>query len=147
MANLSPELSSCQRSLFRGSRGSICTIANSVQIVCSSLPSAHSISEASTPHGLLLVSWFQDLEGTHEGVIHGHHCSRVVKFATIVRRREQRHQLAIAKEFVAVLDDLMRATNQVDFVLVRKFLHDVLAKSERDASVIVTPICHFFVWV
>lgn len=42
------------------------------------------------------------LEGAHQGFVHAHHAARVVKLAAVVRSREQRHQLPLGKELVAV---------------------------------------------
>jgi len=44
-----------------------------------------------------------DLEGTHERLINTHHCSSVVKLSTVVRSREQCHQLTLGKELIAIL--------------------------------------------
>lgn len=48
------------------------------------------------------VSSASYLEGAHQGFVHAHHAARVVKLAAVVRSREQRHQLPLGKELVAV---------------------------------------------
>jgi len=42
------------------------------------------------------------LEGTHQRLVNTHHGAGVVKLSTVVRRREQRHQLTLGKELIAV---------------------------------------------
>ena len=63
--------------------------------------------------GLGLKSY---LEGAHEGLVHAHHAPRVVKLPAVVRSREERHQLPLGKELVAVLHDL-RARNTQESTL------------------------------
>ena len=46
------------------------------------------------------------LERTQQRLVHAHHPARIVEFTAIVRRREDRHQMTLGEEFVAVLDDL-----------------------------------------
>lgn len=41
----------------------------------------------------------------------------VIKLAAVVGRREERDELPLRKELVAVLDHLMRAADQVELVL------------------------------
>lgn len=56
------------------------------------------------------------LERAHECLINGHHAASVVKFATVVGRREKRHQLSLGEEFIAVFDNLVRSAYQVQIV-------------------------------
>jgi hypothetical protein len=46
------------------------------------------------------------LERTEERFVHAHDGTRVVKLAAVVRRREDRDELAFREEFITVLDDL-----------------------------------------
>lgn len=46
------------------------------------------------------------LKRAHEGLVHTHHGSSVVKLPAIVRCRKQRHQLSLCKKFIAVLNNL-----------------------------------------
>ena len=46
------------------------------------------------------------LKTAHQCLINGHHGARIVEFAAVVRRREQRHQLTFGKELVAIFHDL-----------------------------------------
>ena len=48
----------------------------------------------------------EDVEGAHERRVDGHDRARVVELPTIIGRREQRDQLTLREELVAVLDDL-----------------------------------------
>lgn len=49
----------------------------------------------------------------------------VVEFTAVVRRREERDQLALGEELVAVLDDLVRTANQVEFMFPQEFRYDL----------------------
>ena len=66
----------------------------------------------------LFVSRLQYLEGAHQSLINTHHGTSVVKLATVVRSREQRHELALGKELIAVFYHLVSAADQVEVVLV-----------------------------
>jgi len=48
------------------------------------------------------------LERTEERFVHVHHGTCVVKLAAIVGRREDRHELTIREELIAILDDLLQ---------------------------------------
>lgn len=61
----------------------------------------------------LLLTWFEDLEGAHERLVHRHHSAGVVKLAAIVWRREQGHELPLGKELVSIFDYLVSATYQI----------------------------------
>ena len=87
----------------------------------------------------LAFSWFKDLEGTHQALIDCHHGTRIVEFTAIVGSREDGDELSPGKELVAILDDLMRATNQVQVVSLEETGDDVRAKGEGDAAFILTP--------
>ena len=41
--------------------------------------------------GRLAVGRLQDLEGTHQPIIHGHHGARIVKLAAVIWGREDGH--------------------------------------------------------
>ena len=97
--------------------------------------------------GLLFVGRLQNLEAAHQRVVDAHHGARVVKLSAVVWRGEERDQLPLVEELVAVLDDLMRAADQVDIVALAELRHDVLSKSERDTTVVLTPLIDLFVGV
>jgi hypothetical protein len=57
------------------------------------------------------------LEGAHERVIDAHHGAGIVELATVVGGGEQRHELALGKELIAILHNLaleygVKATNK-----------------------------------
>ena len=84
------------------------------------LTSARSLARSSWPalatslvgEALSLFGRLQNLERTHECVINTHHCARIVEFTTVIRCREERYQLPLRKELVAVFDYLMSSTNK-----------------------------------
>lgn len=55
----------------------------------------------------------------------------IVKFTAVVGRGEQGHQLALGKELVSVLDDLVRTANQVEFMFPQEFRDDLQEEGER----------------
>lgn len=42
------------------------------------------------------------LEGAHEGFVHAHHAAGIVKLSAVVGSREQRHQLPLSEELIAI---------------------------------------------
>lgn len=70
------------------------------------------------------------LERAHESLVDTHHRTSVVKLATVVGRREESDELAFGEEFVAVLHHLMRATYEVQVVLVQVLGHHL--RTERE---------------
>lgn len=46
------------------------------------------------------------LEGTHEGLVHAHHGSSIVKLSTVVGCREYCYKLPLGKELIAILNNL-----------------------------------------
>ena len=61
---------------------------------------------AAAPDLAALGTHLQDLEGAHERLVDRHHAAGVVELATVVGRREQRHQLPLGEELVPVLHHL-----------------------------------------
>lgn len=53
-----------------------------------------------------ISSCYTYLERAHEGLIHTHHGTSVVKLPTIVRRWEQSDELPLRKKFIAILNNL-----------------------------------------
>ena len=88
---------------------------------------------------LLLLGRLQDLERAQQTLIHTHHSPSVVELAAVVWCREQRDELALAKELVPVLDDLMRTAYQVHIVLLQEAGHDVWAEGEGNTSIVFAP--------
>jgi hypothetical protein len=87
------------------------------------------------------------LEAAHHVLIYFHHSCRVVKFSAVVWRRKECHKLAISKKLIAIFNDLVSATNQVDVIFLDEFVHDVFSEGEGDTSVVVTPIVDLLVGV
>ena len=81
---------------------------------------------------LALLGRLEDLEGAHQRVVDGHHRAGVVKLAAVVGGGEDRHQLPLGEELVAVLDHLVRAAHEVEVVLVEKGGDDVGAEGVGD---------------
>ena len=96
---------------------------------------------------LLLLSGLQNLETAHEGVVDGHHGTGIIEFTAVVGGREEGHQLTLGEELVAILNDLMSPADQVDVMLLGECRHDLLAKSEGNATVVLTPALDVLVGV
>jgi hypothetical protein len=105
------------------------------------------------------------LEWAHERFINGEHGTSIIKFATVIWRREQSDQLPLAEELIAVFDDLKFLTlqkhfssfynvthlvcsaNQVKIMLLKKLGHNIRSKSETDATLVLVPTSDVFVRV
>lgn len=70
------------------------------------------------------------LERTQQALINAHHGTGVVELSAVVWRREQRNQLSLREELVAVLNDLVSAAYQVHVVLLEESRDDIWAESE-----------------
>ena len=88
---------------------------------------------------LLLVGRLEDAEGAHKRLVDGHDGARIVELSAVVGRGEDRHELPVGEELIAVLDDLVRAHDQVVVVLLKEFADNVGAKRVRDAAVVLRP--------
>jgi len=86
-----------------------------------------------------LVSRLEDLERAHQRVVHGHHGSGVVELAAIVGRREEGDQLALGKELVPILHDLMGSADEIELVLLQELGHHLGSEGEADAAVVLAP--------
>jgi len=93
----------------------------------------------------LLLRWFKDLETAHEGIIHAHHGTRIIKLSTIVGSTEQGHELPLGKEFVPILYNLMGSADQINIVLLAECLNDFTTKSKTDSTIILTPALNVFI--
>lgn len=69
---------------------------------------------------LLLFCWFENLERAQESLVDAHHGPRIVKFTTVIWRREKSDELPLCKELVSIFDDLVRSANQVHVVLLEE---------------------------
>jgi hypothetical protein len=65
--------------------------------------------------------------------------ARATHFAAVIRSREQRDQLPLGKELVAVLNDLVGTADEVHVVLLEEARDNVGSKGERDTSVVLAP--------
>ena len=81
----------------------------------------------------------EDAERAHQALVDRHHRARVVKLAAVVGRAEDRDELPVGEELVAVLDDLVRADDEVVVVLREELADDVGAEGVRDAAVVLGP--------
>merc|ERR1719426_219622 len=86
-----------------------------------------------------LVLGLEELEGAHEIVPDRHHGTGIVELTAVVRRGEECDHLAAREELVAVLDDLVRAHDEVKVVLVQEVRDDVRAEDVGDATVVLGP--------
>jgi len=71
---------------------------------------------SSASNGFLL-SWLQNLEGAHQGLVHSHHGTCIIELSTVVGSTEQSHELSLSEELVAVFHDLMGSADEVHLVL------------------------------
>ena len=96
---------------------------------------------------LLLFSRLKDLEAAHESVVDAHHSACVVELTAVVGCGEQRDQLPLREELVAVFNHLMGAADQVDVVLLVEGRDNLLPEGERDSTVVLAPALHVLVGV
>jgi hypothetical protein len=73
--------------------------------------------------------------------------TRVAARTAVVGGGEDRHELALRKELVAVLYDLMRAADKVEVVLLQKLFHNTWPKGEGHATVVFSPLVHLLLGV
>ena len=83
--------------------------------------------------------WFENLEGTHKGIIYCHHCSSIVKFTAIVWCGENSDEFSSSKEFVPVLNDLMSSHNKIQIVSTKELTHNIATKCKGNTTIILTP--------
>lgn len=89
--------------------------------------------------GLGVIGGLQDLEGAHQSLIDTHHGTGVVKLSAVVGGREERDELALGKELVSLLDDLVGAADEVELLALQEGIHNVGTKGVRDTTVVLTP--------
>lgn len=103
-----------------------------------------------------VVSWYDkilkrggdtNLEGAEQTFIHAHHGTSVVELAAVVGGAEQRDELALRKELVAILDDLVGTADQVHVVFLEEARDDVWTERERDTAVVLGPTGNILVGV
>lgn len=79
------------------------------------------------------------LEGAEQALVDAHHGTSIIEFATVVGCAEKSNELALRKKFIAILDDLVGATDQVHIVLLQKTRNHVGPKGKGHAAVIFAP--------
>ena len=79
-------------------------------------------------HTFLLLCWTQHLKWAHESFVNGHHSPRIVKFSTVIRRTEHRHQLPSRKELISIFHHLMRSYNEIK---VLRISHQIQTSNSR----------------
>mmetsp|Transcript_62791 Transcript_62791/g.204939 ORF Transcript_62791/g.204939 Transcript_62791/m.204939 type:complete len:322 (-) Transcript_62791:98-1063(-) len=102
------------------------------------------------PHGdylLLALHRLEDLETAHQGLIDRHHRTCVVELPAVVGGAEDRDKLALGKELVAVLNDLVSAADEIHVHLREEAGHDIRAEDEGHTAVILGPTCDVLVRV
>merc|ERR1712070_544141 len=86
---------------------------------------------------LLALHGLEHLEAAHQRLVDRHHRSRVVKLAAVIRRAEKRDELTLGEELVPILDDLVRAANQVHVHLLQEAGDYIGPEDERDSAVVL----------
>ena len=87
------------------------------------------------------------LERTQQTLVHAHHRAGIVKLSAVIGCTEQRNQLPLREELVAIFDDLMRTTDQVHVMFLQESRYHVRTESERNSTIVLTPSSDVFVWV
>lgn len=88
---------------------------------------------------LFLLGGLENLEGAQQALVDAHHGACVVELAAVVGRGEESHELALAEELVAILDDLVSTADQIHVVLLQEPRNDVGTECERDTAIVFTP--------
>jgi len=102
---------------------------------------------STTESVLLLLGGLENLERAQQALVDAHHGTGIVEFAAVVRSGEQGDELALREEFVAVLDDLMRAADQIHIVFLQEAGHNVRAECEGDTTIVLAPSSNILVRV
>lgn len=84
----------------------------------------------------LLFNRLQNLKRARQVLVDTHQRSGIIEFIAIVRGGEQRHQFPTAEKLIAILDDLMRSTHQIEIVVHQEFRQRLL--TERTAHTALT---------
>ena len=87
------------------------------------------------------------LEGAQQTLVDTHHCTGVVKLSAIIGSTEQRDQLPLREELIAIFNHLMGSTYQIHVMLLQEARNYIRAKCERDTSVILAPTGDIFIWI
>ena len=80
-----------------------------------------------------------NLERAEQALIHAHHGTGVVELAAVVGSAEQRNELTLREELIAILNDLMRAADEIHVVFLEEARDDVGTEREGNATVVFGP--------
>lgn len=83
---------------------------------------------------------FKKFETTHEIIIDIHDSTIVIKFSTVIGGGEDGNKLTITKELIAILDDHMGTTDEIEVMPGKEFPDDLTAKAIGDATFIILPV-------
>ena len=86
---------------------------------------------------LALISRLQNLERAHEWVIDSHHCTGIVKLATVVRGAKKCNQLSAGEKFIPIFDHLVSSADKINIMLDSKLTHNLFTKSKTHSTIIV----------
>lgn len=86
-----------------------------------------------------LEATITNLEGAEQALVDRHHSTGIVKLSTVVGRTEQGDQLALGEEFVAILDHLVGAANQIHVVLLEEARDHIGAEREGHSAIVLAP--------
>lgn len=89
--------------------------------------------------GVLLL---ESDEATAQVLFYLHDGGIIIELPAVVRGREHCHQFSLCVELVALLDNLVSATYQVNIVLVAELFYDLLIELVAHASIVVRPAWH-----
>lgn len=101
----------------------------------------------SADHVAYRICGAQNDEANNEIVIDNHHGAGVVEHAAIVRRGEDGDQLAACEELVAILDNLMGATDDIDAHAKAEVAYHIGAEGDADAAIVAAPAHHLLVGI
>jgi hypothetical protein len=79
------------------------------------------------------------LEGAEQALVDAHHRTSIVEFTTIVRCAEKCYELALRKELVSILHDLMGTAYEIHVVFLQEARDNVGAECEADTPVVLAP--------
>lgn len=80
-----------------------------------------------------------NLEGAEQTLVHAHHGTSIVELAAVVGGAEQRDELTLGEEFVAILDDLVSTADEIHVVFLQEAGDNVWTKGKGDAAIILRP--------
>ena len=88
---------------------------------------------------MLLLGRLENLERAEQALVDTHHGTGIVKLATVIGSTKEGDELALGKEFVSVLDDLVGSADEIHVVLLQEARHDIGAKRKRHTTIVFAP--------